>query len=53
MVVCIASGGFAIINPDSTLHINAIEAVPLEDIDVDVSIRWSGFNVVKLDKVYS
>ncbi|KAI8593355.1 delta subunit of the central stalk of mitochondrial F1F0 ATP synthase, atp16 [Geranomyces variabilis] len=28
-----ASGGFAIINPDSTLNINAVEAFALEDID--------------------
>ncbi|KAJ3189497.1 delta subunit of the central stalk of mitochondrial F1F0 ATP synthase, atp16 [Gaertneriomyces sp. JEL0708] len=34
-----ASGGFAIINPDSTLNINAVEAVPVEDIDVDAARR--------------
>jgi F-type H+-transporting ATPase subunit delta len=30
------SGGFAAINPDSTLNINAVEAVPLKDLDFEV-----------------
>ncbi|KND04958.1 ATP synthase F1, epsilon subunit [Spizellomyces punctatus DAOM BR117] len=34
-----ASGGFAIINPDSTLNINAVEAFPVEDIDFDAARR--------------
>ncbi|CAO3579017.1 unnamed protein product [Absidia cylindrospora] len=29
------SGGFATINPDSTLNINAVEASPLEDFSVE------------------
>ncbi|KAL1924294.1 uncharacterized protein VTP21DRAFT_7329 [Calcarisporiella thermophila] len=29
------SGGFAVINPDSTLNINAVEAFPLEDFSVE------------------
>ncbi|KAF7720403.1 ATP synthase subunit delta, mitochondrial, partial [Apophysomyces ossiformis] len=29
------SGGFAIINPDSSLNINAVEAAPLEDFSVE------------------
>ncbi|KAI8817554.1 F1 complex, delta/epsilon subunit of ATPase [Fimicolochytrium jonesii] len=33
------SGGFAIINPDSTLNINAVEAFPLEDLDLDAARR--------------
>ncbi|TPX62164.1 hypothetical protein PhCBS80983_g00728 [Powellomyces hirtus] len=33
------SGGFAIINPDSTLNINAVEAFPLEDIDAEAARR--------------
>ncbi|TPX46729.1 hypothetical protein SeMB42_g01864 [Synchytrium endobioticum] len=33
------SGGFAIINPDSTLNINAVEAVPLEQIDFAAARR--------------
>ena len=31
------SGGFAVVNPDSTLNINAVEAVPLADLDLDVT----------------
>lgn len=31
------SGGFAIVNPDSSLNINAVEAHPLTDLDQDVS----------------
>ncbi|KAJ3179995.1 delta subunit of the central stalk of mitochondrial F1F0 ATP synthase, atp16 [Irineochytrium annulatum] len=31
------SGGFAIINADSTLNINAVEAFPVEDLDVDAA----------------
>ncbi|KAI9088742.1 F1 complex, delta/epsilon subunit of ATPase, partial [Phlyctochytrium arcticum] len=34
-----ASGGFAIINPDSTLNINAIEAFPIEDLDLEETRR--------------
>ncbi|KAJ3008330.1 delta subunit of the central stalk of mitochondrial F1F0 ATP synthase, atp16 [Thoreauomyces humboldtii] len=34
-----ASGGFAIINPDSTLNINAVEAFPLEEIDAEAVRR--------------
>ncbi|KAI8341030.1 hypothetical protein BC941DRAFT_369765 [Chlamydoabsidia padenii] len=30
-----ASGGFAIINPDSSLNINAVEASPLEDFSLE------------------
>jgi F-type H+-transporting ATPase subunit delta len=30
------SGGFAVMNPDSSLNINAVEAVPLEDLDLEV-----------------
>ncbi|TPX32366.1 hypothetical protein SmJEL517_g04517 [Synchytrium microbalum] len=33
------SGGFAIINPDSTMNINAVEAVPLEQVDFDAARR--------------
>ncbi|KAK9694363.1 delta subunit of the central stalk of mitochondrial F1F0 ATP synthase, atp16 [Basidiobolus ranarum] len=29
------SGGFAIVNPDSTLNINAVEAFPLEDFSAE------------------
>ncbi|KAJ3045342.1 delta subunit of the central stalk of mitochondrial F1F0 ATP synthase, atp16 [Rhizophlyctis rosea] len=35
------SGGFASINPDSTLNINAVEAFPLEDVDFDATRRAS------------
>ncbi|KAJ3240656.1 delta subunit of the central stalk of mitochondrial F1F0 ATP synthase, atp16 [Chytriomyces hyalinus] len=31
------SGGFAIINPDSSLNINAVEAVPVEDLDAEAA----------------
>lgn len=30
------SGGFAIVNPDSSLNINAVEAVTLDELDQDV-----------------
>ncbi|KAI8810488.1 F1 complex, delta/epsilon subunit of ATPase [Cladochytrium replicatum] len=33
------SGGFAVINPDSTLNINAAEAFPLDQIDFDAAKR--------------
>ncbi|KAJ3095705.1 delta subunit of the central stalk of mitochondrial F1F0 ATP synthase, atp16 [Phlyctochytrium planicorne] len=33
------SGGFAIINTDSSLNINALEAFPIEDLDVDAARR--------------
>ncbi|KAJ3084898.1 hypothetical protein BCR33DRAFT_713894 [Rhizoclosmatium globosum] len=35
------SGGFAIINPDSTLNINAVEAFDIEQIDVEAARRGS------------
>lgn len=31
------SGGFAIVQPDSVLSINAVEGFPLEDFSADVS----------------
>ncbi len=31
------SGGFAIVQPDSVLSINAVEGFPLEDFNADVS----------------
>ncbi|KAJ3402020.1 delta subunit of the central stalk of mitochondrial F1F0 ATP synthase, atp16 [Chytridiales sp. JEL 0842] len=33
------SGGFAIINADSTMNINAVEAVPIEDLDIEAARR--------------
>ncbi|KAJ1559109.1 delta subunit of the central stalk of mitochondrial F1F0 ATP synthase, atp16, partial [Cladochytrium tenue] len=33
------SGGFAIINADSTLNINAVEAFPLEELDAEAARR--------------
>ncbi len=30
------SGGFAIVNPDSSLNINAVEAVKLDELDQEV-----------------
>jgi F-type H+-transporting ATPase subunit delta len=33
------SGGFAVINPDSSLNINAVEAVPMEQLDVEAARR--------------
>nr|KAJ3415716.1 delta subunit of the central stalk of mitochondrial F1F0 ATP synthase, atp16 [Polyrhizophydium stewartii] len=33
------SGGFAVINPDSSLNINAIEAVSLSDLDFEAAKR--------------
>ncbi|KAJ1566042.1 ATP synthase subunit delta, mitochondrial [Nowakowskiella sp. JEL0078] len=35
------SGGFAIMNPDSTLNINAVEAVPIDEIDFDAAKKAS------------
>ena len=35
------SGGFAIVQPDSQLSINAVEGFPLEDFSADVSILSS------------
>ncbi|KAI9329316.1 hypothetical protein BDR26DRAFT_872607 [Obelidium mucronatum] len=35
------SGGFAIINPDSSLNINAVEAVEVEQLDVEAARRGS------------
>jgi F-type H+-transporting ATPase subunit delta len=32
------SGGFAVVNPDSTLNINAVEAYTLDDIDLQVGV---------------
>ena len=34
---CTVSGGFAIVQPDSVLSINAVEGFPLEDLSADVS----------------
>jgi F-type H+-transporting ATPase subunit delta len=31
------SGGFAVVQPDSQLSINAVEGFPLEDFSADVS----------------
>lgn len=31
------SGGFAVVNPDSTLNINAVEAFTVEQLDVDAA----------------
>jgi len=36
-VLCTVSGGFAIVQPDSVLSINAVEGFPLEDFSADVS----------------
>ena len=33
------SGGFAIVNPDSSLNINAVEAVTLDELDQDVRMN--------------
>jgi F-type H+-transporting ATPase subunit delta len=33
----IVSGGFAVVQPDSQLSINAVEGFPLEDFSADVS----------------
>lgn len=36
MVYCnIVSGGFAVMNPNSVLSINAVEGFPLEDFSID------------------
>jgi len=33
------SGGFAVVNPDSSLNINAVEAVPVDQLDVEAARR--------------
>ena len=33
------SGGFAVLNPDSSLNINAVEAVPVDQLDVEAARR--------------
>lgn len=33
----IVAGGFAVVQPDSNLSINAVEGFPLEDFSADVS----------------
>jgi len=39
-----ASGGFAVMNADSTLNINVVEAFPLDYFDTDVSfLQWFQF----------
>lgn len=35
-VFFLVSGGFAIINPDSTLNINAVEAAAIDEISPEV-----------------
>lgn len=37
------SGGFAIVQPDSVLSINAVEGFPLEDFSGDVSLSNSPY----------
>jgi hypothetical protein len=32
----LVSGGFAVMNPDSTLNINAVEGAKLSDLDIEV-----------------
>lgn len=40
LILCaIVSGGFAVVQPDSKLAINAVEGYPLEDFSADVSLR--------------
>lgn len=36
-MICIVSAGFAQMNPDSNLIVNALEAVPLDQISREVS----------------
>ena len=38
----IVSGGFAVVQPDSQLSINAVEGFPLEDFSIDVSFAPVG-----------
>jgi hypothetical protein len=35
-MLSIVSGGFAVVQPDSQLSINAVEGFPLEDFSADV-----------------
>ena len=43
------SGGFAIVQPDSQLSINAVEGFPLEDFSADVSISFTPFDIQAAD----
>ena len=38
--IFIVSGGFATINPDNSLNINAVEAFPIEELSLEVFIIW-------------
>lgn len=37
----IVSGGFATINPDNSLNINAVEACPLDEISLEVNCAYT------------
>ena len=39
----LVSGGFAVVQPNSELSINAVEGFPLEDFSIDVCFLISGF----------
>lgn len=39
-----ASGGFAIMNSDSTLNINVIEGFPVEQLDAEVTLCSPSFS---------
>lgn len=34
------SGGFAVVQPNSTLSINAVEAYPIEEFSIEVILSW-------------
>jgi len=45
LVATLVSGGFAVVQPDSQLSINASEAYPLEDFSADVSFTFIHFHL--------
>lgn len=40
LVAILVSGGFAVVQPDSQLSINAVEGYPLEQFSADVSFLY-------------
>jgi len=47
-----ASGGFAIMNQDSTLNINVVEAFPVEQLDAEVSFFDSNVLFIDFHKLF-
>jgi F0F1-type ATP synthase epsilon subunit len=48
LIFNLVSGGFATINPDNSLNINAVEAFPLEEVSLEVIKRIMGWGMKNL-----